>query len=547
MVVIGWQRGDDDDVGGVVVLMKTRRVAVAAWCCGVGDEVRMVVRWMGVAAEVVVVAREGEWCGGSDRSGDGKSFWVRRNRSRENFSRGGGWWWPVEGGVVNRRLWWGLWMVGRRVGASDIVDRIDRKTGSLFWFAGKSPPEKFSGGGGWPEMAADRRQQVAGAGRREMEYLNDEMTELVMDSSGSYHMTHMRDFLYDFKGFHGGSVQLGDNRTCTINGIKKDAKTLFEAIQARFGGNDATKKTQKTLLKQMYENFNAPNTESLDSIFNMLQKIVSQLAILGENISQEDLNMKFLRSLPPEWNTHVVVWRNKPDLKTMSFDDLYNNFKIVEQEVDTATIQVSTVSTPVSIVSAHDNTANLSDATVYAFLANQPNESQLVHEDLEKIHEEDIEEIDLKWQLALLSMRARRECKSSRNQESRPRNQDNLRKTVIVEDIISKAMVAIDGAGFDWSYMADDEVPTNMALMAFSDSEIKIDKFENASKSLDKLIGSQITDNSKTGLEFTSYNAVAPLSTGLFAPPTIDLSSSGLEEFKQPKFESYGPKASDIC
>ncbi|GKC56269.1 hypothetical protein Tco_1083867 [Tanacetum coccineum] len=67
-----------------------------------------------------------------------------------------------------------------------------------------------------------------------------------------------------------------------------------------FGGNEATKKTQKTLLKQMYENFSAPSTESLDSIFNRLQKIVSQLAILGENISQQDLNLKFLRSLPSE-------------------------------------------------------------------------------------------------------------------------------------------------------------------------------------------------------------------------------------------------------
>ncbi|GJU82536.1 hypothetical protein Tco_1284901, partial [Tanacetum coccineum] len=63
-----------------------------------------------------------------------------------------------------------------------------------------------------------------------------------------------------------------------------------------------------------------------------LVKIVSQLAILGENISQEDLNLKFLRSLPSEWNTQVVVWRNKPDLDTMSFDDLYNNFKIVKQK-----------------------------------------------------------------------------------------------------------------------------------------------------------------------------------------------------------------------
>nr|GFC19173.1 hypothetical protein [Tanacetum cinerariifolium] len=113
----------------------------------------------------------------------------------------------------------------------------------------------------------------------------------------------------------------------------KDAKSLFASIETIFGGNEATKKTQKTLLNQMYENFSATSTESLDSIFNRLQKIISQLAVLSEFISQEDLNMKFLRSLTYEWNTHVVVWRNKPDLDTMSIDDLYNNFKIVEQEV----------------------------------------------------------------------------------------------------------------------------------------------------------------------------------------------------------------------
>nr|GFC90280.1 hypothetical protein [Tanacetum cinerariifolium] len=64
-----------------------------------------------------------------------------------------------------------------------------------------------------------------------------------------------------------------------------------------------------------------------------------------------------------------------------------------------------------------------------------------------------------------------RECRSPRSQESRPRNQGSLRKTVIMEDTSYKAMAAIDEAGFDWSYMADDEVPTNIALMAFSDSE----------------------------------------------------------------------------
>nr|GEZ86082.1 zinc finger, CCHC-type [Tanacetum cinerariifolium] len=45
---------------------------------------------------------------------------------------------------------------------------------------------------------------------------NDEMIELVMDLGGSYHMKHMRDFFYDFTVVDDGSVQLGDNRTCTI-------------------------------------------------------------------------------------------------------------------------------------------------------------------------------------------------------------------------------------------------------------------------------------------------------------------------------------------
>nr|GEU94141.1 retrovirus-related Pol polyprotein from transposon TNT 1-94 [Tanacetum cinerariifolium] len=171
----------------------------------------------------------------------------------------------------------------------------------------------------------------------------------------------------------------------------KDAKTFFEAIQARFGGNDATKKTQRTLLKQ------------------------------------------------------------------------------INNEVDTASIQVSAASTLVSTVSSPDNTANLSDATVInGFVMS-------------------VSFVEYESKKVLLE---NRECKSPRNQESRPRNQDSLRKIVIVEDTSSKAMVAIDGAG----------------------------------------------------LGFTSYNAVAPPPTCLFALPIIDLSNSSLEEFKQPEFEGYGPK-----
>ncbi|GJX95825.1 hypothetical protein Tco_0351623 [Tanacetum coccineum] len=150
--------------------------------------------------------------------------------------------------------------------------------------------------------------------------------------------------------------------TTLIPGPYKDAKTLFAAIQTRFGG--------------------------------------------------------FKKNLPSEWNNHVVVWRNKPDLDTMGFDDLYNNFKIVEQEVKgiassssssqnmafvsspsstnevNTAYGVSTANTQVSPASTQVSTANLSDDTIYAFLASETNGSQLVYEDLEQIHEDDIEEMD---------------------------------------------------------------------------------------------------------------------------------------------------------
>ncbi|GJX97336.1 hypothetical protein Tco_0353134 [Tanacetum coccineum] len=77
------------------------------------------------------------------------------------------------------------------------------------------------------------------------------------------------------------------------------------------------------------------------------------------------------------------------------------------------------------------------------------------------------------------------------------------------------------------------------------DKQFKIDNFENASKSLDQLIANQISDKNKMGL---GYNTVPPPLIGLFAPPSIDLSNSGLEKFKQLEFEGYGVKVNkDVC
>ncbi|GJW78453.1 hypothetical protein Tco_0140135 [Tanacetum coccineum] len=75
-----------------------------------------------------------------------------------------------------------------------------------------------------------------------------------------------------------------------------------------------------------------------------------------------------------------------------------------------------------------------------------------------------------------------------------------------------------------------------------ADNLLKINNYDNATKSLDKVIGSQLVDNNKKGL---GYNAVPPPLTGLFAPPSIDLSNSGLEKFKQPEFEGYGVKVNN--
>nr|GEY72930.1 uncharacterized mitochondrial protein AtMg00810-like [Tanacetum cinerariifolium] len=114
--------------------------------------------------------------------------------------------------------------------------------------------------------------------------------------------------------------------------IHKDVKSLMEAIEKRFGGNKETKKVQKTLLKQQYENFNGSSFECLDQIHDRLQKLISQLEILDESLSQEDINLKFLRSLATEWRTQTLIWRNKAELEDQSLDDLFNNLKIYKAE-----------------------------------------------------------------------------------------------------------------------------------------------------------------------------------------------------------------------
>ncbi|GJV58641.1 hypothetical protein Tco_1464741 [Tanacetum coccineum] len=171
----------------------------------------------------------------------------------------------------------------------------------------------------------------------------------------------------------------------------KDAKTLMQAIESRFGGNTATKKTQKNLLKQQYENFAASSTEVIEQTYERLQKLISQLEMHGEVIPQEDINQKFLRSLSQEWTMHTIVWRNKPEIETLTF--------LSSSSTNNATRAVNTASTQ-GAADSSTTIENLSDAVIYSFFASQPTTPQLDNEDLQQIHPDDLEEMNLRWSVS---------------------------------------------------------------------------------------------------------------------------------------------------
>ncbi|GJW53177.1 hypothetical protein Tco_0097262 [Tanacetum coccineum] len=139
----------------------------------------------------------------------------------------------------------------------------------------------------------------------------------------------------------------------------KDAKKLLESVEKRFGGNKATKKTQRNLLKQQYENFTNPSLEMLDQTFDRLQKLVGQLKLLGEKISQED--------------------RNKADLDTMSMDDLYNNLKVYEPEVKGMFSSSSSTHNMAFVSSSNNNTSITNEAVNTAHLKEDAKEDESDH------------------------------------------------------------------------------------------------------------------------------------------------------------------------
>nr|GEZ82184.1 hypothetical protein [Tanacetum cinerariifolium] len=314
----------------------------------------------------------------------------------------------------------------------------------------------------------------------------------------------------------------------------KTARELWAAILKTFGGNEATKKTKKNLLKQQYGNFRAEGSETLEQTFSRLQVIIGQLQFMDVEVEQEDLNKKFLTSLAPEWLMHTIK-KTKPNSQNMAF--ISSTIHSSGNKDGNATF-VPTASTNVPTASA--SVATISQDTACAYIASQSSSSQIKFEYINQIDEDDMEEMDIKWNMALLSMRA---DKAPRRQDKGRR--DNFRQGFKAEEQAPKALMAIDGVGWDWSFMenygedhalvANEEAPTEFALMAntsigskvFDNSSCSKDCLLTASKDLDNLIESQRLDKNKEGL---GYTAVSPPPVQLYLSPKKDLSWTGLLE-----------------
>nr|GEV93707.1 hypothetical protein [Tanacetum cinerariifolium] len=239
----------------------------------------------------------------------------------------------------------------------------------------------------------------------------------------------------------------------------KNAKSLWEAIKIRFGGNKESKKMHKTVLKQQYKNFVASRSEGLDKTYDRFQKLISQLELNGEVISQEDANMKLLKSLPPAWNNIALIMRNKPDIETLSMDDLYNNLKVYETEIKGQSSSCSN-SHNVAFVSS-ENTSSINETVTAAHDIHTAGSKETPSA---SSYADDV---------AMITMRVKKIMKrTGRNlnfngKEPGNRRADNERRVVSVETPTS-ALVVQDGlGGYDWSYQAE-EIPTDFALMAHS-------------------------------------------------------------------------------
>ncbi|GJY52705.1 ribonuclease H-like domain-containing protein [Tanacetum coccineum] len=177
-----------------------------------------------------------------------------------------------------------------------------------------------------------------------------------------------------------------------------DAKSLWEAIKSRFGGNEESKKMQKNVLKHQFENFSTASNESLDKAYD---------------------------SLPPSWNQIALIMRNKPDIDEIDIDDLYNNLRVYEDEMKRSSSSTSTSQNLAFLSSENTSSTNeVSTASGDFGVSTAGGISQ--------IDEDDLEELDLRWQVAMLTVRVRKFIqKTGRNMDFKEKRPVSLDKSKI--------------------------------------------------------------------------------------------------------------------
>nr|GEY51967.1 ribonuclease H-like domain-containing protein [Tanacetum cinerariifolium] len=166
-----------------------------------------------------------------------------------------------------------------------------------------------------------------------------------------------------------------------------DAREIWLAVKARFGGNEESKKMRKTMLKQEFSEFSVSEEEGLHKGYDRFQKILSQLNQMQVKPDNDDVNMKFLRVFPPSWSQVSLTLKTRGDLEYLSFDDLYNKLRSLEIDVK-------------------GGSSSGSRDVLHLFVAKNEPTQQLAYEDFEQVDQLEMEELDIKWQMAMPSLRS---------------------------------------------------------------------------------------------------------------------------------------------
>ncbi|GJX09497.1 hypothetical protein Tco_0199356 [Tanacetum coccineum] len=215
--------------------------------------------------------------------------------------------------------------------------------------------------------------------------------------------------------------------------------------------------------------------------------------------------------------------RTKPGVDSLSFDDLYNNLRVFENDIKGPTASSSStqnvafisentsstndVSTTNSVSNTSGQNSPYEQTLSYSLLANQSSCPQLDHEDLEQLDEFDLEEMDLKWQVAMISMRMKKFYKKTSRKLQFDAKELDGRRSGKQED--SKALVTIDGEGIDWTSHSKEE--KDYALMACnsSGSDTEVSSCSNECKEsyakLKKLYDAQREQLSDASIEIKAY------------------------------------------